>query len=302
MINKIAFISIHWLGDSFWDAQLIPKLIELYPKSEIYFICKSPSKYLFSQYLPEKNILCYDSIISDRHREQFSIGSFYKDIKSCRKLNFTEIIDLSNNRYSALFSFLSGVKRTTGLKDHGFSFLYKKNFPGFDYSRHLSTKPWYILRQIHENLEAGEIKYFPKLLSEQKEKTALLVPGAGWSAKQWPAKFFVEVGCKLQKQGYDVWVSGSPKEEELVNEVQQKIIGSYKFEGSLPELFQLIAKVRVSMANDSGPGHLLAAAGSRHAALFTDQTKPQKCSPLGQQAKIFHLHDVESVLEFLLEM
>ena len=282
-MRKLLIISIHWLGDSFWDAQILPALKERY---DCYLVCKSHSKDLFFHYLDSSRLVVCDNILSDRKRENFSIKNYFTELKECRKRNCDLVLDLSGNRYSAIFAFFCGIKKRFGVNEHKFSFLYTDKMEAFDYDLHLSYRPFHILNKFGINQTYKEPTYF--LRTEiSKSKIALLIPGAGWEAKKWSLEFFAKVGNLLKSKGFKVIISGSPKEKCLVEKLRGSIVGAEVFKADLNHLFDLIPKVSVSIANDSGPGHLLAAAGSQHISLFTYNTEPSKCQPVGKNVRVF---------------
>lgn len=301
MKRKIAVICIHWIGDSFWAVQPLNLLQEKFKDDEIYIICKSHSKFLFKYCFDETNIIICDSICSDRLREKFSVSQFISDIRKCRKLRFDEVIDLSNNYFTSIFTYFLRAKISRGIKAGFWSKCYTNTCLEFNYDKHLSKKPWFILEQMYGGFEYREPQFFKQLSKIEKTKTALLIPGAGWEEKRWPVTVFSDLGKLLIRHNYKVFIVGSPKEKNILLEVHKELPEGEIFKGSLEELVQLIPTVSASVGNDSGLGHLLAASGSRHVSLFTPETDPEKCRPLGPSVKVFHEMEIDKIKSFLLE-
>ena len=300
MKRKIAVICIHWIGDSFWAAQPLRLLKEKFKGDDIYVICKSHSRFLFKYFFDEEFIISCDSICSDRHREKFSLSAFFKDIRKCRGIKLDEVIDLSNNYFTSIFTFLLRSKIRRGIKSGFWSKCYTHVYENFNYEDHLSKRPWFIFNQIYGDFCYREPKFFSQLSKVKKTNSALLIPGAGWEEKRWPVSFFVEIGKILVKNNYRVLIVGSPQESNLLLEVKSDLPDAEIFNGSLEQLVKLIPTVSVSVGNDSGLGHLLAASGARHASLFTSETSPEKCRPIGSSVMVFHEQDIEEVRHFLL--
>jgi ADP-heptose:LPS heptosyltransferase len=89
--------------------------------------------------------------------------------------------------------------------------------------------------------------------------------GAAHRRRRWPLARFVEVGRFLEaKYGARIVVVGGPEESECGQRVKAAIPGAFHFCGSLSlrQTGALLERVQLTVANDSGPMHLAAAAGS----------------------------------------
>ena len=56
--------------------------------------------------------------------------------------------------------------------------------------------------------------------SATRRKFALLNPGAGWGAKQWPAERYGQVAKQLAEEGLKSLINFGPGEEELARDVE----------------------------------------------------------------------------------
>jgi ADP-heptose:LPS heptosyltransferase len=89
--------------------------------------------------------------------------------------------------------------------------------------------------------------------------------GAAHRRRRWPLARFVEVGRFLEaKYSARIVVVGGPEESEFGQRVKGAIPGALHFCGSLSlrRTGALLEQVQLTIANDSGPMHLAAAAGS----------------------------------------
>jgi ADP-heptose:LPS heptosyltransferase len=73
---------------------------------------------------------------------------------------------------------------------------------------------------------------------------------------------------------------------------------------NLGDIADLARKARFAIGNDTGPMHLIAAAGCKTITLFSDDSDPALCAPVGQWTRVLrrpHLTDlpVEDVLQSL---
>lgn len=111
---------------------------------------------------------------------------------------------------------------------------------------------------------------------------ALVNPGAGWGAKQWPAERYGYVAKRLaEEEGLKSLINFGPGEQELVRAVENASGGAA--EGIACSLTQLIALTRrasLFIGGDTGPMHLAAALDVPVVALF-GPTNPARNGPFG---------------------
>ena len=111
-------------------------------------------------------------------------------------------------------------------------------------------------------------------------KFALINPGAGWGAKQWPAERYGYVAKRLaEEDGLKSLINFGPGEQELVRAAESASGGAA--EGIACSLTQLIALTRrasLFIGGDTGPMHLAAALNVPVVALF-GPTNPARNGP-----------------------
>jgi len=113
---------------------------------------------------------------------------------------------------------------------------------------------------------------------------ALLNPGAGWGAKQWPAERFGEVARRLAEDGVKSLINFGPGEEPLVRAVESASKDVAKgVASSLTELIALTRRARIFIGGDTGPMHLAAALGVPVVAIF-GPTNPARNGPFGTRS------------------
>jgi heptosyltransferase-1 len=110
---------------------------------------------------------------------------------------------------------------------------------------------------------------------------ALLNPGAGWGAKQWPAERYGEVARRLAEDGVKSLINFGPGEEALMRAVESASKGAATgVFSSLTELIDLTRRARLFIGGDTGPMHLAAALGVPVVAIF-GPTNPARNGPFG---------------------
>ncbi|MGA9797949.1 MAG: lipopolysaccharide heptosyltransferase I [Terriglobales bacterium] len=123
-----------------------------------------------------------------------------------------------------------------------------------------------------------------RLKAAGTQNFALLSPGAGWGAKQWPAERYGEVARQLAENGLKSLVNFGPGEEGLARSVETASGGAAEtFTGSLTQLIALTRRARLFIGGDTGPMHLAAALGIPVVAIF-GPTDPARNGPFGTRS------------------
>ncbi|WP_419254685.1 glycosyltransferase family 9 protein [Caulobacter sp. ErkDOM-YI] len=118
----------------------------------------------------------------------------------------------------------------------------------------------------------------------------LFVPGgsAHRPEKRWPVEAFAQLGSLLKARGLDIVIIGGPQESAMARQIQKSVGQARDLTGrtDFAQLAVLGAKAALVVGNDTGPTHLLAAAGAPTIALFSDASDPDLCGPRGHVAVI----------------
>ncbi|MFC3503900.1 glycosyltransferase family 9 protein [Micromonospora krabiensis] len=109
------------------------------------------------------------------------------------------------------------------------------------------------------------------VLGPESRPRVALHPGATDTRRRWPAERFGEVARELVADGYEVLVTGTPAEQEVVARVVAAAgvpvrpqVGTL----SLGGLAGCYAGTRLVISNDTGPLHLAAAVGAATVGIF----------------------------------
>lgn len=146
-----------------------------------------------------------------------------------------------------------------------------------------------------EQLEMAGIRHFPTPdlswldadLSRfaLPERFCLLVPGAspGRPAKRWPEDRFAALAASLDLPAV---VIGGPAEAPLAAAILAAAPGTIDLTGrtSFADIAALGRRAAFCIGNDTGPTHLVAAAGCPTLALFGEDSDPALCAPRGRCA------------------
>jgi ADP-heptose:LPS heptosyltransferase len=114
---------------------------------------------------------------------------------------------------------------------------------------------------------------------------ALLVPGAAphRPAKRWPADRYADLAQRLGDLGLAVQLVGGLAEMALAQDIASDAPGVVNLAGrtDFAGLAALGARATLAVGNDTGPMHLIAAAGAPSVCLFSADSDPALCAPRG---------------------
>jgi ADP-heptose:LPS heptosyltransferase len=113
----------------------------------------------------------------------------------------------------------------------------------------------------------------------------LLAPGgsAHRPEKRWPAENFANLAARLRVQGFDIVIIGGPQESALARIIQRKVQArDLTGRTDFAQVAALGARAALAVGNDTGPLHLIAAAGAPSLALFSHASDPALCAPRGR--------------------
>src|SRR5581483_2894602 len=234
-------------------------------------------------------------------------------VRELRARNYDVAVDFQGTIKSATLAVVSGARQRIG-------FAHTREKPASVlYSRRVEARGTHIVEQ---NLSlataitgrtAPEIP-FPELPLDHGAECAceaelgrrglrefaILSPGAGWGAKQWPAEGYAEVARALGKLGLRSLVNFGPGEEALAAAIAAQSGGaaeplpSSNLEGerlanpadrvsALPYLIAFTRRARLFLGGDTGPMHLAAALRIPVVAIF-GPTDPARNGPYGTRS------------------
>ncbi|WP_193370165.1 glycosyltransferase family 9 protein [Pelagibius marinus] len=120
---------------------------------------------------------------------------------------------------------------------------------------------------------------------ELPERFALLVPGgsAHRPGKRWPAAHYAALARHLLARGLVPLLLGAEAERAEIAEIAAAAPGARDLCGrtSLEALAALGRRAELAVGNDTGPMHLIAAAGAPSLVLYSHDSDPAKIAPRG---------------------
>ena len=125
---------------------------------------------------------------------------------------------------------------------------------------------------------------------------ALLVPGssAHRPIKRWPARHYADLAGALLTRGITPVILGTGDESVLAREICAAMPHAIDLTNrtDLPELASLARAASLAVGNDTGPMHLIAAAGCPSVVLFSRDSDPALTAPRGPSVTVLYRSDL----------
>lgn len=128
---------------------------------------------------------------------------------------------------------------------------------------------------------------------------ALLVPGGAEHrpGKRWPAERYGALARHLAAKGIAPVIVGGENERALAEEIAAMAPGAVILAGetTLADLVRLARRAKLAIGNDTGPMHLIAAAGAPTLVLFSHESDPARCGQRGARVEILRVPELASL-------
>ena len=226
------------------------------------------------------------SLSSNQTWERIAAG-----LSELRAMRYQVAVDLQGAARSAILARWSGASTIYGAAQP------RENLASLWYTRQVTTEHRHVIEQYAEIAEAVTRQprpipdaIFPcdpvaeesvaKRLSEANLRNfAILNPGAGWGAKQWPGERYGQLAKTLSIRGVQSLINFGPREEELAKTAEAASECTARaMSFSIGELIALTRRARLFIGGDTGPMHLAAALHIPVVALF-GPTDPARNGP-----------------------
>lgn len=302
---KILIVGPAWIGDMVMAQSLFKVLKARKPAPRIDVLASAWTLPLLSL-MPEVD----NTIEMPLGHGKLSFGLRFKLGRFLAEQQYDQAILLPNSFKSALVPFFAGIPLRTGWRGEMRYFLVN------DIRLLLkSAYPLMVQRYLALGYEPGaklpEDFPFPHLqvppkkceqiltkLGLHRDRPLLVIcPGAEYGpAKRWPETYFAAVAQQKIREGWQVWLMGSAKDQPVaetirqqLDEDQQSLCINLAGTTQLDEAIALMALADAVVTNDSGLMHI-AAALERPLVVIYGSTSPGFTPPLAKQVKMLSLN------------
>jgi ADP-heptose:LPS heptosyltransferase len=128
---------------------------------------------------------------------------------------------------------------------------------------------------------------------------ALLSPGSSphRRLKRWPVTRYRDLAAELAARGVMPVVIGTAPEQGLGAATLEGIPGGIDLTGytDFAQLASLARAASLAIGNDTGPMHLIAAAGCPSIVLFSRDSDPALCAPRGSRVRVLRRPDLDQL-------
>jgi heptosyltransferase-1 len=274
---------IGWIIEERW-AELLCTLPE--PR----FGARSPRRPLVDRVHAVDTKKWRKSLLSPKTWERFAAA-----MSELRAPAYQVAVDFQGAIRSALFAKLSGAPTIYGARQP------RENVATMWYTQQVIVSGTHVVDQnlslaaaLTGQVNAGKIELpVDELAESQTEKWlheksivkfAILNPGAGWGAKQWPTERYGQVAKVMANRGLKPLINFGPGEEQLAQAVANASSGAAEpVSRSLTKLISLMRRASLFVGGDTGPLHLAAALNVPVVAIF-GPTDPARNGPYGARA------------------
>lgn len=296
-IKKVLVIKLGALGDFVLALAAMKKIREAHPRAKITLLTTPPFEAL-AKLSPYFNTVETDGRPSD-------FGDLTALLGRLRKARYDRVYDLQTNSrtnwyFQALRPFApqwSGIAAGCSLPQRG-----KARYHMHTLERHADQLKqagiWPDAPTEPGGAPAPDLSWILRRIKEPRPVAGapaprpyvLLVPGgsAHRPEKRWPVESYAQLAALLKARGLDIVIIGGPQESAMARQIQKAVGQARDLTGrtDFAQLAVLGAKAALAVGNDTGPTHLLAAAGAPTIALFSDASDPELCGPRGHVAVI----------------
>jgi len=300
--DRILIVAPSWVGDAILSEPLIALLRQPYEHPRIDVLAPPWCGPVYARMRGVRRV-----IDSPFGHGRFDLAGRRRLAAELRKENYARAIVLPNSWKSALVPFFARIPVRTG-------YVGEARWALLNDPRKLvkDALPRLVNRYAALSGEPEQLMPLPpapvlvpdianrnaavRALSLKTHKpVAILCPGAEFgAAKRWPPHHFAELARLLMRDGFRVWVLGSPNDKLAASAVIQSMEGGSRQihdltgKTDLGTAIDLLSLASLVVSNDSGLMHAAAAVGAPLVALFgsssPDYTPP--LSPLARVAKI----------------
>jgi heptosyltransferase-2 len=226
--------------------------------------------------------------------------------RALRSNNYSHAIVIPRSLKSALVPWFAGASQRSGyLGELRYGLL--NDIRPLDKKVLTQTVQRYVALGLERNSPLPPETPFPQLRVDSENQQRLLkrlgleldrpvigfMPGAEYGpAKQWPTSYYGKLAQKLSDAGYQVWIFGSKKDQEITDKIKNiggAAVTNLAGRTELVDVVDLLALCKLSICNDSGLMHIAAAVDRPLVAIYGSST-PDYTPPLTTKAEICYLN------------
>ena len=241
---------------------------------------------------------CFDQVWTDTRPRWPDVAGWWSLGRRLRHAGFDRVYDLQRSQRSAWYFRLAGRPEWVGTAA-GCSHQYVDPPPPLP---HITEREAAQLALAGiDDVGLPDLSFLQADLDRFALPTpyALLVPGSAphRPAKRWPAAGFAGLGRELVRRGLIPVLIGTEAERDALAEVAAGCPEAHDLSGrtGLADLAALGRRAALAIGNDTGPMHLLAAAGCPSLVLFSADSDPVQVAPRGRSVALLRQDSLQDL-------
>lgn len=296
--QRVLVVRTDRLGDVILSLPVVTALKETYPGIHVAMMLRPYTAELVESYPDVDEILLFEE-----PKNYTSLWRIREWARWLQKHQFDTVLFLHPRPLPALLSFLAKIPCRVGTAFRAYSILFNQKIYhhrksgtrhelefNLDLAEKIGARLEQVSFKIHipEPARATATTFLADNGISPGEKFAILHPGSGGSAKDWPLEKFVTLNDRLrEKLGIKTVFTGGPAETDLL----QQAVKLAKFkprvwsgEHGLKALGALIQQAGLFVSNSTGPLHLAVAVGTPVIGFYCPiiPCLPRRWGPYGQ--------------------
>lgn len=279
-IKRIAVWQFGGIGDMIIGAAVVRDLLAAYPHAAVDLYCSDPDHAAFVAELGERvgAIHRYDAYALDARSimERRARRHFREVLALHRQRHYDLLVNLHIPKLLDWWFFELLLMRRSGAT-YLAGFVPEATRPGLlDLQRETPVVVGRHYLSLYRELLAplgipiGDRGYFPCKHTARKPRLVVMHPGASVPFKRWPVENFIELGRRLQAQGWQLAIVGDRRESPIGQRMASALPGLINAVGTLDleEVAGLLASAALFIGNDSAPFHVAVAVGTPSIGIF----------------------------------
>jgi len=273
-VNRVAVRMPNWLGDAVMATPALQALRQVFPDALVTVLVREHLAELFTSGPFAKEVIPLPKVSGATN-----VSQIVQVAANLRSKKFDLAVCFPHSFSSALMFWLAGVPYRVGYSAEGRKIFLTKSLP---YPPD-GERPHRVRFYIHLiELMSGQkrsipaLQTWPQTINEEKklnfskklggfENLVAVAPGSAGSSKRWFSRRYAEIVQKLvQENQVRVVLVGAGHDRPVCGEVANLsgvLPANLSGATTLSELYFIFQKCRLFLGNDSGAGHLAAAAG-----------------------------------------
>jgi ADP-heptose:LPS heptosyltransferase len=312
--RNILVIDFGQLGDVVLSLPALRAIRQRFPNAQITIATGKPAGDVVKLSGYGNHVLEVDRVGLRDGATLISIARIIKFVSQVRNRKFDFVIDLHSLSETNLLGFLSGAPHRLYARRPNRSIDFLANFkprpPAEARESHLVDRYIDVLKPLgisildrrpHLKTDASADASVEALLKRENVNSGSLLvglfPGAGHEGRRWPLERFAEVADYLiRNDRVRIIAFAGPEERSLLPGMRQLFPPSVIFFDRLtiPQLVSAQARLTLFIANDTGPSHTAAAAGTA-VVVMLDRPTPNKYIPVGDNHRIICASTIKDI-------